>query len=151
MSPPPCRPALLLALLFAGCAAETKEPGAHLSIDTDALSFGAIAVGEQEQQRATVTNDGDVALEVLSASIVEGSTAAFSAAIQGEPALDPGATVDIVLTFTPNEVGVQEGRVQVRTTWADEPAWLIQIDGEGLGDVRGAEFTSEPVALTVVA
>jgi hypothetical protein len=131
MSPPPCRPALLLALLAAGCASETKEPGAHLSIDTDALSFGAIAVGEQEQQRATVTNDGDVALEVLSASVVEGSTAAFSAAIQGEPALEPGDTVDIVLTFTPNEVGVQEGRVQVRTTWVDEPAWLIQIDGEG--------------------
>ena len=130
----PCsaqRSVAALALLLGGCAAEPKTTSASLTLSVDAISFGAIAVGAEEQGRATVTNDGEVELEVLSASVVEGSTGVFNAAIQGEPAIEPGEAVDIVFTFTPNEVGVAEGRVQIRTTWADEPAWLVSLDGEG--------------------
>ena len=141
MSSPPIlrRPPALLAALGVFCAActpESKESVAHLSIDTEDIRFGEVSVGDEAQGRATITNDGAVELEVLSASIVEGSTAAFSASLQGEPILAPGDSLDMVVVFSPNAQGEEEGRVQVRTTWAEEPAWLVTVGGVGTASVE---------------
>jgi parallel beta-helix repeat protein len=136
---------LLMPLLVA-CSSSEKELGAHLTLSGEVIDFGSAAVGESVSRELTVTNDGDVELEVLSASVAEGSTAVFAAELAGEPILAPGATLQIAFEFSPVAAEVAEGRIQIRSTWEEEPAWLVSVTGEGTASVEDRDGDGFSVA-----
>ncbi len=125
----------LLGLLGVGCSTESKVPGSLLTISAEALDFGEVAVGAESQQRVTISNEGEESHEILSSSLIEGSTAAWLVDRDGDSELASGDSIDIVVQFRPQETGTEEGRIQVRTSYEDEPSWFILLIGTGTASV----------------
>lgn len=123
------------ALVCTGCATEEKIADSLLTISADALDFGELAVGTESLKRVTITNEGEDPHEVLSSSLVEGSTVAWTVDLEGDPELSSGDSVDLVVVFRPQETGTEDGRIQVRTSFEDEPAWFITLTGTGTESV----------------
>ena len=65
------------SVLLIGCTSETTR-AASLSISTELLDFGEVPLDTEETLQITLTNDGGVDFEVLSASLIEGRTAIWS-------------------------------------------------------------------------
>lgn len=133
-------------LLGAGCGQETKTPESLLTISAEALEFGEVAVGAESQQRVSITNEGSETHEILSSSLVEGSTAVWLVDRDGEAELAPGDSVDVVVQFRPQEVGEEEGRIQVRTSYEDDPSWFVIITGAGTASVTDEDGDGFSVA-----
>ncbi|HCH61583.1 MAG TPA: hypothetical protein DFR83_02180, partial [Deltaproteobacteria bacterium] len=64
----------------------------------------------------------------------------------GDSELGPGESVDIVVQFRPQEVDAEEGRIQVRTSFEDEPAWFVTITGAGTASVTDEDGDGFSVA-----
>ncbi|HCH61795.1 MAG TPA: hypothetical protein DFR83_03245, partial [Deltaproteobacteria bacterium] len=103
---------LLSIGILAGCAKQEKTAQSLLTISTDRLEFGDVAVGAESQDRISITNEGAESQEVLSSSLIEGSTAVWLVERDGDSELGPGESVDIVVQFRPQEVDAEEGRIQ---------------------------------------
>gem|GEM_PF-952949 len=146
-SPSPSFTRMLLALgLLVGCAEEPKSEESLLTISATELDFGEVAVGAESQQRVSITNEGSDTHEILSSSLVEGSTAVWLVDRDGEAELAPGDSVDIVVQFRPQEVDDEEGRIQVRTSFEAEPSWFVTITGTGTESVTDEDGDGFSVA-----
>ncbi|MBO87365.1 MAG: hypothetical protein CL927_18610 [Deltaproteobacteria bacterium] len=137
---------LLSIGILAGCAKQEKTAQSLLTISTDRLEFGDVAVGAESQDRISITNEGAESQEVLSSSLIEGSTAVWLVERDGDSELGPGESVDIVVQFRPQEVDAEEGRIQVRTSFEDEPAWFVTITGAGTASVTDEDGDGFSVA-----
>ncbi len=143
--PSPVRAALCLSLLV-GCKSEEKTAESLLTISATSLDFGEIAVGAESQDRISITNEGSDPHEILSSSLVEGSTAVWLVERDGDSELAPGDSVDIVVQFRPQEVKEEEGRIQIRTSYEDEPSWFVTITGSGTASVTDEDGDGFSVA-----
>jgi predicted outer membrane repeat protein len=132
--------------LCVGCAQDDKTAESLLTISTDRLDFGEIAVGAESQDRISITNEGIETHEILSSSLVEGSTTVWLVERDGDSELPPGETVDIVVQFRPQEVGDEEGRIQVRSSYEDEPSWFVIMTGIGTASVTDEDGDGFSVA-----
>ncbi len=132
----PPRRALLLLALAVGCAEDPKTSSGELTLSPDVLDFGEVAVGEELSLRATITNESGDLVEVLSASLIEGSPGAWLVERDGGPDIEDGQTLDVVVTFTPSATGEEIGRVQVRTGSELAPSWFIAVSGTGTASVQ---------------
>jgi hypothetical protein len=113
-----------------------------LAVDPVELDFGAVAVGDSRSQSVSVTNCGEVALNLLAAELAEGSSVDFAVAElpeglggeegEGESApLPAGATVEIVVVYTPDGPGDDGGRLILRTNVPDRE--IVEVDLVGRG------------------
>ncbi len=143
--PNPSRLLVCLSLLV-GCAQDDKTAESLLTISTDRLEFGEVAVGAESQDRISITNEGLETHEILSSSLVEGSTTVWLVERDGDSELPPGESVDIVVQFRPQEVEDEEGRIQVRTSYEDEPAWFVIMTGTGTASVTDEDGDGFSVA-----
>ncbi len=145
LSRPSTRALIALGLLI-GCAEESKTAESLLTISTTAIDFGDVAVGAESQDRISVTNEGSEAHEILSSSLVEGSSAVWLVERDGAAELEPGDSVDIVVQFRPQEMGDEEGRIQIRTSYEDEPSWFVIVTGNGTASVTDEDGDGFSVA-----
>jgi predicted outer membrane repeat protein len=106
----------VLALLTA-CTGEKTGAGA-LDLSTDSVTFGDVPVGATGYETIIATNVGNAELNLLSASIVSGSSLLWTVDRSGVGALGPGQTAEITVRFTPTELGLVDGALRVRT---DDP------------------------------
>jgi hypothetical protein len=149
----PRRAALALLIGLAagstGCSESTKQASGEVSIDREALDFGDVAVGDRKSLSVAITNDTEGwVLEILSSSAVEGSAAIWQVERQADD-VEPGATVAVDVEFSPNEVGDEEARVQIRTGWVpgsgdgdppvEAPTWDVFTTGSGTASVVDAD------------
>ena len=135
----------VVSLLALAAAAGCKDPKAAASgvvdIDTESIDFGEIALGEEAQERFTITNGRDDEVTVLSASLVEGRSASWNiTAPDGDGALLPGVDATYLVTFSPFEVGESAGRVQVRVQSDDgQESFYVALRGVGGQSVVDAD------------
>ena len=137
---------LLGVCLAAACAEPSKTSESLLTISAEKLDFGEVAVGAESQQRVSVTNEGEEAQEILSSSLVEGSTAVWLVERDGDSELLPGDSVDVVIQFRPQEEGEEEGRIQVRTSYEADPSWFVLLNGAGTASVSDEDGDGFSVA-----
>ena len=145
-NPPVCVLVAVFLGLGVACSEPAKSSESLLSISAESLDFGEVAVGAESQQRASITNDGEEAHEILSSSLVEGSTAVWLVERDGEAELEPGDSVDIVVQFRPQEQGDEEGRIQVRTSYEADPSWFVLLTGTGTASVTDEDGDGFSVA-----
>jgi hypothetical protein len=107
-----------------------------LDQSTDVLDFGEIPVYTEASQDVVITNSGSTTFEVLSTTLVEGASSAWHLERSSDTDLDPGETFIATVTFTPIELGAFSGRVQIRTTFDDEPNLYITLTGVGGLSIR---------------
>jgi PGF-pre-PGF domain-containing protein len=96
-------------------------------IDSETLAFGSVSLGDSQTERVTITSTNDVETELTEVDILDGQSA-FSVE-GGARSLDPSGSVDIPVTFSPQEVGAQSGTLELRG-----PAGivgLISLEGTG--------------------
>ncbi|HHQ48342.1 MAG TPA: choice-of-anchor D domain-containing protein, partial [Acidobacteria bacterium] len=103
------------------------------------IVFPPVVTGGAATVRVPVTNLGGSVLEILGSDSTEEGTFGVDLGPDGL-ALDPGASGELAFRFTPSEVGVAHGWIELDT---NDPA------GGGVAwvELRGAGVTSEGVAV----
>lgn len=125
---------LAVAALFLMVAGACKEPAAEgpaLTLSVDALDFGEVPVDSEQTLQFTVENSGDGSFDILSGSVVEGSSTIWSVSRSGAETLEAGDKAMFTVAFAPREQGPEVGRVQVRTTFEDSSSIYVRLDGVG--------------------
>ena len=133
----------------------------HLEADPPALAFPNTMVGNTAVQVVTLSNTGNAALEISDAPIIGDQV--FLTDLTLPISLDPGATHDISISFTPDDAIVFEAVLSLTHDGGNSPL-QISMSGEGFqpelvlepepgqldfgGVVAGA--TSEPQGISLV-
>lgn len=105
------------------------------------LDFGRVVVGKTASATVTLTNSADFQLEVVRAQLE--ASAEFAANLTRQ-FLDPGQRLDLVVTYTPGDLGVDEGRIVVIDNSPRAESLGIIIRGEGVD----SDIEVDPVELT---
>lgn len=124
-----------------------------LALEPEALDFGAVEAGTAATRSVAVENSGTAPLIVSRVAVDE--AAAFDVSGPAPPfVVEPGAAVDLTVTYAPGEAGADEGRL---TVTADAPANAslpggspdgesVDGDGEGASGSEGASGTRTATA-----
>ena len=125
--------ALLLACGDDGPTSEpppAEEPQPRISVDVSSLDFGAVDVGESEEQTAEVRNIGDgtlsgeVSLSGSAAYTVVSGSGTFSVAV--------GGTRLVTVRFAPEDEGEAEAELRITHEAGNETSPLtVPAIGEG--------------------
>jgi hypothetical protein len=110
------------------------------------LDFGTVEVGTNMTLTTTISNEGDSDLTVSSLSITGStdfavnevsSTTIFTVA--------PGASVDVLVDYTPGEAGDDAGVLEISSD--DPDTSLLSVDIAGSGLVPGPAIAATPLSL----
>ena len=102
-----------------------------MTISAEELSYGEVPVQTTASQYFTIDNGGSTSFEVLSVSVVEGQTSVWSVTGSNSVELASGESLEVEVVFSPYEISTEEGRIQVRTTFEEEPSRYITLLGSG--------------------
>ena len=116
--------------LLAGCDKETESPGS-ISVSTEALSFGEVAVDDEAVLTFTLDNSGDSEVEILSVSLIEGESTVWNVERDEGDALGGGDSIEVRVTFGPTDVEDFDGRLQIRSTDDANANLYVTVDGTG--------------------
>ncbi|UCH75017.1 MAG: PKD domain-containing protein, partial [Rhodospirillales bacterium] len=101
------------------------------------VDFGIVAVGGSTQRMVTVKNDGGSVLEVQDL-VLSGSPAFTIVSAPGLPGpLDPGVSVDVVLSYEPAAATSDSGSLQIDSN--DPPTVTVTLSGQGQEMVAGKD------------
>lgn len=97
----------------------------ELAVSTDSIYFGPVRKNQQRQHPFFVSNPGTAPLVVHGLEIESGP---FSVAKTGFT-LNPAASREITLTFTPPDTGIFQGTLLIRSSVRDQ---IVRINGYGV-------------------
>ena len=112
---------------LSGTGSGEAVSGAAIRIAPGSLDFGTVGIGESKSLPVTVRNAGDAPLDVLSGT---SSNSVFSASF-ARFTLAPGVSRDILVTFTPNAIGAQIGRITIYSGDRANPSVDVTLSGTG--------------------
>lgn len=132
------RPWILLLLL--GCSEydikgeqpmpeEGEDPAPDLVVDPSAIDFGAVELGASADAVLTLNNAGDADLELIGLAVTEGADS-FSLTRLETSLLEPGASTEVVVSFTPTAEGAVAGSVHVESNDPVQAAEDVPLSGE---------------------
>ena len=154
----------------------SEEPDPEIFVDTTAVDFGEVDVGETTTAAITVRNDGEGTLRVK--SLVLGGDDAFSLALDdssssgtgGEVAtspnftLEPGESEQISVVFEPSVGGSVDGTLTIDSDDPDASTVDVDLGGDGrqpnppavvldtrsltVGDAAVGEQSVRPITVT---
>ena len=123
---------------------EPEGPQPDLVISPSPLEWGNVLHDCPKQQVITMTNEGEATLEVEGLSF-DGSDAGVFSAPEGPWTLEPGASTNVTLTFTPSERRAHSADLVAESNDPDGP---LAVPNEGAGVDAGIieeSWTSSPV------
>ncbi|MFN7147187.1 MAG: MopE-related protein, partial [Myxococcota bacterium] len=120
----------LLLLALAACTPD-KDAAPALSADPGTLDLGTVAIGETAEATVSLRNDGGGAIEILSASLVEGDARAWAVARDGFDALQGDMETTLTITLSPDEEGRSPAELQIRSTDPAQPSLYVALEGVG--------------------
>jgi predicted outer membrane repeat protein len=127
------RNALILAALvgLAACKGDTEGAPPELVVEPLALDFGTVGLGAEEAQTVTLTNLGGGSVSVLSVTLTDGDEDVWLVDRNGVSEVLGGETVDLTVTFRPEDTRAYGGQIQVRTDYSEQASWLVSLQGFG--------------------
>ena len=134
--------AAVSVVALVGCT-EPSKTGPGMAISAESLDFGVVPVDTSVSLDFTIENTGSTSFDLLSASLIEGSSSLWTIEGSSSTTLESGDLITVTVTFSPFEQGQAEGRIQVRTTFEEEPSRYIDIvglGGESVADEDGDGF-----------
>lgn len=117
-----------------------------LCLDPPALDFGQVRLGAFAERTVTLESCGSVAFELTGTSIVMGPEYAVQMPPSLPMTLEPGATLDVTVRYTPVDPGRDDARLQLSSSGADV---YVALTGEALScnlSVAPARVAFNPVA-----
>ena len=106
----------------------TEEQIPVISVEPEALNFGAVTVGESSNLPVTVSNTGNTTLTVSNV-VVNG--AYFSSNFEAQFDVAPNESAEISVTFSPGEVGDFEGTVTITSNDPQNGEVVVSLNGTG--------------------
>lgn len=107
------------------------------------VDFGRVVIGRSETATVTLTNRSDRDVEVVRAER-DGATSTEFGANVTRTTLAPGATVELYLTYTPTDLGQDEGRITILDSGPRIEALTVRVRGEGVD----SDILVEPLSLS---
>ncbi len=122
----------LLAALLAAChePGNTRSVQATAAVDSDALDFGEVPVGQWREKVVRIRNVGYVPFRALEALGLEGNPA-YQVSFDGEGRVEPGAEKLVRVRFHPLAEGPVEERVHVTTDANSGREHTVRVMGQG--------------------
>jgi hypothetical protein len=109
------------------------------------LDFGQVLVGTSRTLAVTISNVGSATCTVTALSVTGSAEFALNAAAPVLPfAVAPGASVDVLVDYTPVSVGVDSGTLHVASDASDSPA-TVALSGTGKAE---PDIAISPTGLT---
>lgn len=102
-----------------------------IEVDTTAMDFGSVAVGDTAQQSLTVRNNGTLALTVDSV-VLSDAEGPFSVDVQLPLVLAAEEAQSISVTFSPVDHGAAEDVLAIHSDDPDHPTIEVNLAGEGI-------------------
>ncbi len=105
-----------------------QQATAQLSLDTNQLNFGDVAVNSSSTQTVTLTYSGKLPVTVNPATIT-----GTGFAIVGSPlpaTLNPGQSIAIQVLFTPKSIGVASGQISIGNE-SSSNEMVVALNGKG--------------------
>ncbi|MFN7131006.1 MAG: choice-of-anchor D domain-containing protein [Myxococcales bacterium] len=132
----PCHGCDPVAVLLKG-----KGIASALRVDPETLNFGAVAVDQQVERELTVENVSDLAVELRTVVLQQGTDGSFSLQPGAVPrTLQPGERHVAIARFGPTHLGEATGGVVLGSSSAYRPEIRVPM----LGDGGGAEISVTP-------
>ncbi|MBC8465406.1 SUMF1/EgtB/PvdO family nonheme iron enzyme, partial [bacterium] len=100
----------------------------QISFSPESLEFSAVTLEESSDLILTISNEGDADLTVTDIT----TEAPFSVAFEGEFTVEPEGSVEVTVTFAPEEFGVFEGNLTITSNDPDAEETLVELSGFGL-------------------
>ncbi|EPX65096.1 Flagellar hook-length control protein FliK [Cystobacter fuscus DSM 2262] len=122
----------LLAGLLAACheTGETRAVQATAAVDTNALDFGEVPVGEWREKVVRLRNVGYVPFRALEA-LELGDNPSYEVSFDGDSRLMPGEEKLVKVRFHPLAEGGSESSLQVRTDASSGKEHTVRVLGQG--------------------
>jgi hypothetical protein len=106
---------VVMVVALAACSGDEKTLPGELTVTPESLDFGPVGVGASASLDVTLTNGGGTAIDLLSVTLIDGDQDVFSLARDGD-VVEPGQSLVVTVTFTPEDEEVYTGQIQIRTT-----------------------------------
>jgi len=116
-----------------------QQATAQLSLDTNQLNFGDVAVNSSSTQTVTLTYSGKLPVTVNPATIT-----GTGFAIVGSPlpaTLNPGQSIAIQVLFTPKSIGVASGQINIGNESSSDEM-VVALNGKGTA-VSGSQLSPQ--------
>ena len=127
----------MLAALVA-CSGDVEAPP-ELVVSAQDLDFGTVSVGASELSTFTLANKGGGEVTLLSIQLTDGEPAVWDLSRDDVTMLGPGDSLEVGVTFAPNDQGTLRGRIQVRSDDADQATALVDLVGVGGASIVDAD------------
>ncbi len=99
-----------------------------IAVEPDEFDFGMVRLNHSIERTLTISNSG-VGNLIISAMNCQPP---FTSDFQAELTIEPGDTSEITVRFTPEEAGLHEGTLTIRSNDPDEEELSVTLQGEGL-------------------
>jgi hypothetical protein len=139
----PDEPAAGIDLSGTGVSAQVP----NISVDVEAIDFGAVVVGETPSQDFTITNTGGAVLN-YDADLTNFDDPAFELGAQYSGTLQPEESFTGTVTFAPPGAGDYQNAVRIISNDPDTEGTLIQLAGTGVAAGVGPDITVTPTSYT---
>ena len=107
------------------------EPQSDTLGAQSSLDFGSVLVGNTETQAVTVTNLGDTSDPTIDITgVTVSGDSAFTAGSPSQTSLAPGDSVDIPVSFAPQDAQAKAGTLEITHTGTNSPL-TVDLSGEG--------------------
>jgi predicted outer membrane repeat protein len=135
---------VVVCVALVACKQEEKPLPGDLSVDTESLDFGTVALGESSALDVTLSNAGGTAVNVLSVTLIDGDQDVFALSRAGD-VVEAGASLPVTVTFTPEDEELYTGQVQIRTD--DEELDNVLVVLRGIGGPSNADNDGDGVSI----
>lgn len=109
-----------------------------MSIDPNEVDYGEISIGCDNEERVSITNDGNLDLEVYSVVQMVTQPADIILEFGSLPSppwiIEPGLSLDFLISYVPTDVGADNSSVEIQSN--DPINSTVNISQEGNGDVE---------------
>lgn len=112
---------------------QTQPEGIALADGKDVVDFGSVTQGASVVRTLTVSNLGSAVLNLTGITKDGHQPADFTVGAAGSSSLAPGQSTSFTVTFNPGGPGDRVAAIHVASDDADEPAFDIVLQGQGLG------------------
>ncbi|HHJ20987.1 MAG TPA: choice-of-anchor D domain-containing protein, partial [Gammaproteobacteria bacterium] len=120
------------------CKSDEPDPTDPAISVSDDLDFGTVTIGETGEEAITVTNTGDLELEVGEITVAGTGFAIDAADCADKSPLATGDSCDISVTFEPTEVGDATGSVSIASNDPENATTSVGLAGTATAAPSGA-------------
>ncbi len=125
---------VVLSTASCNCGSAPTHAFAQLEVSPPSVDFGSAQVGQTVARTVTLTNTGR-AVATVNALTVGGVDGSSFKTLTVVSTVAAGASVDVVIDFSPQAVGPRSGRLVIDSDAENAPQLLVPLAGDGVCEI----------------